>query len=141
MNYSIINLTQVADCNALLSWAAKEKATLNFKKLSEQRLTEKFAETSIELDAVLQGIIAELAATINTLPMLPEGSKAKNDALDKIIRLEYKKFLLENRRESYGTVALLEKEMDLGRILNEIEEVDAFIAAVEGKKATLPQPN
>ena len=141
MNYSVENLTQYADCKALLSWAAKEKATLNFKKLSEQRLTEKFAETSVELDAVLQGINAEITATISTLPMLHDGTKAKNDALDKITRLEFKKFLFENRRESYGTVALLEKEMDLGRVLQELEEVDAFIEAVEAKKATLPEPN
>jgi hypothetical protein len=31
MNYSVINLTQVADCNVLLTWAAKEKADLEFK--------------------------------------------------------------------------------------------------------------
>ncbi|HOZ76283.1 MAG TPA: hypothetical protein PLS51_13155 [Flavobacterium sp.] len=137
MNYSVINLTQVADCNVLLTWAAKEKADLEFKKLSDQRLTTRYAETSLELDAILQGVLAEIAATDTIIAVLPDGP-SKDDAINKKTRLEYKKFLLETRKESYGTVALLEKEMDLGRIYQEIAEVDAFVAAVEARKAELP---
>ncbi|QBZ98850.1 hypothetical protein [Flavobacterium sangjuense] len=136
MNYSVHNLTQVSDCNALLTWAAREKSDLNFKKLSDERLTVRFAETSQELDAILQGVLAELAATETIIAVLPEGP-SKDEAINKKTRLEYKKFLLENRKESYGTVALLEKEMDLARVEQEIEEVDAFIAAIEEKKAAL----
>ena len=136
MNYSVQNLTQVSDCDALLTWAAREKSDLNFKKLSDERLTVRFAETSQELDAILQGVLAELAATETIIAVLPDGP-TKDDAINKKIRLEYKKFLLENRKESYGTVALLEKEMDLARVVQEIEEVDAFIVAVEAQKATI----
>ena len=136
MNYSVQNLTQVSDCNALLTWAAREKSDLNFKKLSDERLTVRFAETSQELDAILQGVLAELAATETIIAVLPEGP-SKDEAINKKTRLEYKKFLLENRKESYGTVALLEKEMDLARVEQEIEEVDAFIAAVEEKRQAL----
>ena len=39
MSYSINKITTIADCDLLLAWAAKEKADLNFKKLSEERLT------------------------------------------------------------------------------------------------------
>jgi hypothetical protein len=136
MNYSIANLTQVADCNVLLSWAAKEKADLDFKRLSDERLTSKYGETAQELDAVLQGVLAELSATETIISVLPDGP-TKDDALNKKTRLEYKKFLIETRKESYGTVALLEKEMDLARILQELNEVEAFIAAIESKKAQL----
>ena len=136
MNYSVVNLTQVADCDMLLLWAAKEKADLNFKKLSEERLTARYAETSLGIDAELQGVIAELAATDTIISVLPDGD-AKNDAINKRIRLEYKKFLLETRKASYGTVALLEKEMDLGRVEKELLEVDAFVAAIEARKVVL----
>ncbi len=136
MTYSTANLTQVADCDALLSWAAREKADLSFKKLSDERMTTRYAETSLELDAILQGVLAELAATETILAVLPEGP-TKEDALKKKTRLEYKKFLLETRRESYGTVALLEKQMDLGRVLQEIEEVDIFINTIESRKSEL----
>lgn len=136
MNYSVNNLTQVADCNALLTWAGREKADLAFKKLSDERLTSRFAETSLELDAVLQGVLAEIAATETIIAVLQDGP-SRDEAINKKTRLDYKKFLLENRKESYGVVALLEKEMDLGRVNQEIEEVDAFILAVETHKATL----
>ena len=136
MNYSVQNLTQVADCNVLLTWAAKEKADLNFKKIFDERLTVKFAETSQELNAVLQGLLAELAATETIISVLPEGT-SRDEAVNKKTRLEYKKFLLETRRGSYGAIALLEKEMELARVEQEIEEVDAFMAAVEVKRAAL----
>ena len=53
------------------------------------------------------------------------------------VRLEYKKFLLENRKESYGAVALLEKQLDLERVNKQLDEVNAFIAAITAHKATL----
>jgi hypothetical protein len=136
MNYSVQNLTQVADCDVLLSWAQKEKADLTYRKLSVERLTDRYAETSVEVATQLQGVIAELAAVDSYIAILPDGP-IKDEALDKKTRLEYKKFLLEGRVESYGVVALLEKEMDLGRVEQEIAEVDAFVAAVEARKAAL----
>lgn len=136
MNYSVNNLSTVADCNALITWAGKEKADLNFKKLSDERLTSRIAETSQELDAELQGVLAEISATETIINILPDGP-SKDDAINKKTRLEYKKFLLENRRESYGTVALLEKQMDLARVQVELDEVDAFITAVEQRKAAI----
>ena len=136
MNYSVNTLTQVADCNVLLALATKEKADLTFKKLSDERMTARFTETSIELDAALQGVIAEIAATETIINVLPDGP-SKEDAMDKKTRLEYKKFVLETRKESYGSVALLEKEMDLARVNQEINEVDAFIAVIEAKKQEL----
>ena len=53
------------------------------------------------------------------------------------MRLEYKKFLLENRKESYGAVALLEKELDLERVNKQLDEVNVFIDAITAHKATL----
>ena len=136
MNYTVQNLTQVADCDVLLSWAQKEKADLTFRKLSVERLTDRYAETSVEVATQLQGVIAELAAVDSYIAILPDGP-IKDEAVDKKTRLEYKKFLLESRVESYGVVALLEKQMDLGRVEQEIAEVDAFVAAVEARKAAL----
>lgn len=136
MNYSISNLTLVADCNSLLAWAAREKADLNYKKITIERVSQKYAETSVGLDAEIQGVIAEIAANDTIIAALPEGP-TKEEALDKKVRLEYKKFVLENRKENYGTVALLQKESELGRIDQEIAEVDAFVAAVEARVLSL----
>ena len=136
MSYSIAKITTVADCDLLLSWAAKEKADLNYKKLSEERLTTNYSETSIEIDAELQSVIAEIAATVTVIATLPNGN-SKEDAIKKKTKLEYKKFLLNNRKESYGVVALLEKELDLSRVTLELGEIDAFVTAITTRKAGL----
>jgi len=136
MNYSISNLTLVADCNALVAWAVKEKAELNYKKITLERLTQKYAETSVGLDAEIQGVIAEIAANDTIISVLPEGP-TKEAALDKKTRLEYKKFVLENRKESFGSVALLQKESEMGRVDQQITELDAFLAAVEARILSL----
>lgn len=134
--YSLNRITTVADCDALLTWANKEKADLTFKRMSEERFSANYSNTSIEIDAVLQGVITEITAEETIIAVLPEG-KTKEEHLKKKYRLEYKKFLLENRRENYGVVALLENELDLERINKEIVEVDAFIAGITAHRDTL----
>jgi hypothetical protein len=135
--YSLNKITTVADCNVLLTWAEKEKSDLTFKQLSVERVTVNYGSTSVEIDAVLQGVNIELNANQAVFATLPEG-QSKEEMEKKIKRLEYKKFLLENRKESYGSVALLEKELDLERINKELDEVDVFITTVTAHKATLP---
>ena len=134
--YSVTNLTTIDDCDVLLTMANKEKADLAFKKLSEERLVTNYSTTSVEIDAVLQGVIAEIAAVDSILTVLPNGPTKDSEEKRKV-RLEYKKFLLENRKESYGAVALLEKELDLERVNKQLDEVNLFIDAVTAHKATL----
>ena len=136
MSYSTSKITTVADCDLLLAWAAKEKADLNFKKLSEERLTNNYSTASIEIDAELQAVLTEITATETIIAALPTGN-SKEDAVKKKIRLEYKKFLLENRKESYGIVALLEKELDLTKVTLELTEIDTFTDAITTRKAAL----
>ncbi len=136
MSYSTSKITTVADCDLLLAWAAKEKADLNFKKLSEERLTNNYSTASIEIDAELQSVLTEITATETIIAALPAGN-SKDDAVKKKVRLEYKKFLLENRKESYGVVALLEKELDLTKVTLELTEIDAFTDAITTRKAAL----
>ena len=136
MNYSVSNLNEVVDCIELLSWATREKEDLDHRRRNELRLVTKYGETSIEVDAVLQGVVVEISATELIIAGLPEGH-AKQDAIVKLTKLVYKKFLLETRREDYGTLALLGKEMDLARILKEMEEVDVFMSSIEDRKTFL----
>jgi hypothetical protein len=136
MNYSISSLMQVADCDSLVAWAVREKADLNYKKITIERVSQKYSENSVGLDAEIQGVIAELAATETIIAALPDGP-SREAAMDKKVMLEYRKFVLENRRENFGVVALLQKESELGRINQQIEEVDAFLAAVEARRVNL----
>jgi len=134
--YSLNKINSVADCDVLLAWAEKEKSDLTFKQISVERVTINYSSTSVEIEAVLQGVIAEIDATVTVLAALPEGP-TKEELEKKKTRLEYKRFLLENRKESYGSVALLEKELDLERINKELDEVDVFINGVTAHKASL----
>ena len=136
MDYSINNLTKVADCEVLLTWAAREKADLDFQRFTDERSTAKFTRTSQEIDAALQGVLSELGALETVLATLPAGL-VRDEAEDKKIRLEYKKFVLDNRREHYGIIALIQKESELVRVDREIVEVDTFIEALRAKKETL----
>ncbi len=136
MAYSIEKITTVPDCDLVLAWAAKEKTDLNFKKLSEERLTNNYSTASVEIDAELQAVNTDIAATVTIIAALPDGN-SKEDAVKRKVKLEYKKFLLENRKESYGVVALLEKELDLSRVTLELTEIDTFIDAVTARKAQL----
>ena len=134
--YSIQKLTQVSDCDVLLSWAQREKEDLELKKLNEIKLTKNYSDTSISIETELNSVTVQINTIDSILASLPEGI-IKNDNLKKKTRLEYKKFLLEDRKVNYGVVALLEKEADVQRIVKELEELEAFIAAVTQKKATL----
>jgi hypothetical protein len=136
MSYSISKITTVADCDLLLAWAAKEKTDLIFKKLSEERLTNNYSTASVEIDAELQSVNTDITATETIITTLPAGN-SKDDAVKKKVKLEYRKFLLENRKESYGVVALLEKELDLTKVTIELAEIDTFTTAITARKAEL----
>ena len=84
----------------------------------------------------MQGVLAELSAIDTVIALLPDGPTKVNE-LKRKVKLEYKKFLLEDRKESYGAVALLQKELDFERVNNELEEVDDFITVITAHKATL----
>lgn len=134
--YSIEKLTQVSDCDAVLTWAQTEKENLELKKLNESKLTRNYANTSLSIETELQSVITQMNTINAILPTLPEGS-IKEENLKKLRKLDYRKFLLEDRRINYGVVALLEKELDVERITKEIVEIDAFMTSVTQKKATL----
>jgi len=108
MSYTVAKITTIEDCDLLLSLAAKEKADLTFKRLSEERLTLNYSETAVEIDADLQSVNTEITATETIIATLPDGT-SKEEAVKKKTKLEYKKFLLNNRKENYGSLALLEK--------------------------------
>ena len=134
--YSVNKITTVADADLLLTWAASEKADLDFKKLSETRLTTNYGNSSLSIDSELQAVLAEIATSETIIATLPAGARKEVEIVKKT-KLEYKKFLLENRKESYGIVALLEKEVDLARVTDELTQVETFITAVTARKAAL----
>lgn len=134
--YSLNRITTIADCDTLLAWANKEKSELTLKKINDEYSVENYSSTSIEIEAILQGVIAEIAAQESVIAILPEGP-SKEEAIRKKTRLEYKRFVLTTRKENYGSVALLEKELDLDRINKELTSVETFITELTAHRGTL----
>ncbi|MFN0050091.1 MAG: hypothetical protein ACKVOU_13290 [Cytophagales bacterium] len=136
MSYSVNLITTKADCDTLITMSNKEKDDLNFRKTSLSRNQVNYSENSAEINAELQVTNAEIASLTTVIASLPDGN-AKDDNAKKLKKLEYRKFLLEDRQDNYGVVALLEKEHDIARIEKELEETDAYILALTTRKAAL----
>ncbi len=136
MAYSVNSIVTKADCDALLSIANKEKSDLAFRKISLERQQSNYSSNSVEINAELTAINAEVSALTTIVNSLPDGD-LKNEQLAKLKRAELKQFLLTDRKDDYGAVALLNKEFDLARVDKEIAECDVFIAAIEARKLAI----
>ena len=136
MSYSVNLLTTVADCDWVILVAEKEKADLSFKKTSVERQKDTYASNSLSIDADIAATDAEIAALTPVIASLPAGA-AKDDNETRLKKLELKKFLLAQKDKNYGSVALLMRENDLERIVKEVDAVDAFIAAINTRKADI----
>ena len=136
MSYTVASLTVAADCDLTLAMANKQKSDLMYRKISLERQQKRYAENAIEVESELQTANAEAAALDSVIASLPDGD-IKDDNITRKKRLELKQFLLTEKKENYGGVALLDKEYDLARVNKELEETEAFIAAIIARKAVL----
>lgn len=137
MIYSVNKITTQADCDTLIQVANKEKDDLVYKKTTATHQSSNFATTAAEVDAELSSVNAQLSALSTVIAGLPAG-QVKDSNVTKQKKLELKQFLLNQKKENYGSIALLQNEMEQATIDAQITEVDAFVAAVQTHKATLP---
>lgn len=136
MAYSLASISTKADCDVLISMVTKEKGDLEFRKLSLQRQQSNYSSNSVEIEAELTAVNAEIAALTTIVNNLPDG-ELKNEQLAKKKKAELKQFLLTDRKENYGSVALLSKEFDIAKVEREIEEAVSFLSALETRKAAI----
>jgi len=136
MSYSVNALTTVADCDVLLAMAIQRKGELLHRRENITYQKDNNAVTSVELQTELLSVNTELSSVDGIIATLPEGP-IKEDYVVKQSRLQWRQKLLNNKKADYGNIAMLDKELELALIDLAIAEVDAFIAAVTAKKATL----
>ena len=137
MDYTITNLTTVADCNFLLKMAQNERADLDVKRHADERGVQKFADSSVALETEYQTVLAEISITEQLIQGLAEGTPARKKQENKLFDLNYKKHVLETRKEAYGVIKLLEKQKDFTIVQLQITELDAFIDAIKARKDQL----
>lgn len=136
MSYNLTALATTADCDALLDIANLEQDDLNFKKTGQQRQYRLATTGSTGIDAGLAGVNSQIAGLETAVATVPEGP-AKQDLEDQLVDLRHKKYLLEKRRRSYGTLALVQKEHAIAAIDMQITESVSYIDAVTQRKAEL----
>ena len=136
MIYSVSSLQTVADCDELLNMANKNKGALLARQVNLQQDKLLYQSNSVDIEAEIPSVLAELDFLNGVIPTLPEGT-LKNKRLDEKRRQECKLYMLNNRKANNGTLAVLENELEQAGVEHELTEVDAFIAAIIAKKADL----
>lgn len=136
MAYSTASLSTKADCDLLISLANKEKGDLEYRKISLQRQQTNYTENSVEVASELNAVNAELSALDTIITSLPDGA-TKDDQITKKKKAELKQYLLTQKQEDYGSIALLTKEFELARIQTELDEATVFITALETRKVAI----
>ena len=136
MNYSVNKLTSTADCDVMVDLAEKTKDDLQYRKTIIVHQNVSFSGTATEVEAELSAVTTQKNALATVVAALPDGA-VKNSNVTKLKRLELKEYLLTQKKDNYGSVALLENEFEQARIDLEIAEADAFIAALNARKAVL----
>jgi hypothetical protein len=136
MSYSLDALQTVADCDAMLSMANSAKGALEAKQVELNNMRVRYGANAVEVSAELPAAEVELASKVAGAPALPEGPSKKR-YMHEMRRLESRVYLLTTKGEKFGSFAEIEKQWEIARVARELTETDAYIAAIEAKKATL----
>jgi len=136
MDYTTNLLTNRTDCETLISITTLDKEVLSHRKKGLELNRSSSGKNAVDVQAELASVSAEMAALVSILAGLPEGP-VKEEMEIKFKRLDLKKSTLEKRKESYGVLALLEKEYDIACLGKDIEEAEAFITAVKDRMDSL----
>jgi hypothetical protein len=137
MIYTVSLISSRADCQAMIDMANDDKATLAYRSTGLQRQKQQASSTSVSIDADLAASVAEISALTTVIAGLPEG-EVKEETKVKLKKAEYKKFLLDQRKISYGSLSLIEKEYNIAVTEQSIAETDAFIVVLTNRMNELP---
>ena len=137
MEYSLSQVTSIADCDALLAKATLERRALHLKKDQINLKYDITSGTSANIEAQLTTTEGEINVYQMGYDNAPEGSVAKETMAIKLENAKHQKFLLTIRRKSYGVLSRIEKEYDMFSLQKEIEENDVFVNAIERRKSEL----
>ncbi len=132
MNYNFTLLTSKEDCNALLAVATEQKASFEFRKLSMERHRATSSGSAQEIDNDIQTVNGLISISESIISNIPDG-QVKNKEMVKLLGLQYRKAVIEQRKLSHGVVAVLETEFDMGCVENNIAETDNFINGLKDR--------
>lgn len=136
MSYSLNQIITREDCEALLNAAQLERQDIELRRLQQEKQYRQVTMGTTGIDAALAAVITERAAVETVVAGLPEGT-TKEQMSKRLMVLNLKKVQLEDRREKYGVLALLQKEYAIATINKEIVENDSYVDALNQRMREL----
>lgn len=136
MQFEISSIQTVAACDALTLMLTKEKSDHEFRKLSLSRQLESLSSNSSENGVELAKITAELSTIIPIIDTMQPG-EYKTDLITKKMKLEVKKFELENKVAEYDIKSKCEKTLDVTNAESAVSNTEALLAAVDARRTEL----
>lgn len=136
MSYSVNLLTTASDCDNLLAKLAKEKDDLDFRITQVSRQRKSYQLNSVEIAADLQAAEGEITTLTAMLETMANGDRKEKTITD-LDRAKLRKRVLLDRQKDYGSIALIEREVELSMTIVQLAEITAAIAEVEARKAAL----
>ena len=136
MPYSINTLTTVADCDALISLANKDKKSYENKIYNLNFDLEISQDNAAARAARLLIVNSEIAMLDTVIDSMAEG-QVKEDYITMRMRKIASQRSLSSPGSSSNPVNRLDDELEIARLNLQLTETLSFIAAVEAHKATL----
>lgn len=136
MSYSFNSITTVADCDALLLLANREKSEINYSIDTITRRINSMTTSAADLAADLAEVQAKLATVETIIASLPDG-EAKEEAITERMGYEYRLRVLNDRMDNYGAIALLRRENELEVQNAALDRQEIFITEIQNRRAQI----
>lgn len=136
MSFSVEKLSNVSDCESVTKLLEKEKDDLDFRGIVLSRQIKSYAGNATEIAADLIAADAEITSLNAQLEVVPAGDRREKLITD-LDRAKLRKRTLTARQLDYGTVALVEREVELAMANAQLSIVSAGLADVATRKAAL----
>ncbi len=136
MSYSFNSITTVADCDALLLLANREKSEINYSIDTITRRINSMTNSAADLAADLAEVQAKLATVETIIASLPDG-EAKEEAITERMGYEYRLRVLNDRMDNYGAIALLRRENELEVQNAALDRQEIFITEIQNRRAQI----
>jgi hypothetical protein len=137
MDYSLDKVTTREACDELLELANDDKESLERRRRNLDESIDNFDERTGDIGTETTAVTALLQSFTTLYGSLPEG-KDKMETNLEIKRLEARKAQLEKMSIGYNLYTLLGKQVDFNLLDAQVAIIDAYIAEVQNKRATLP---
>lgn len=137
MTYSLTLITNRADCQTVIDLANNKKQVLEYQKMGLAIDGSNAGTNNVNFEAELASATAEAAALQTVLAALPEGP-VKDETTVKFMKADLRRATLQLRKNTNGSISILEREHDVACIEQSMAQTDAYIQALTTRLAELP---